>query len=589
MTRLSSSFFFTLREAPAEAVAVSHKLLLRAGFIRPLAGTAGLYAYGPLMQRVLQKVGRIVREEMDATGAQEALFCQLQPAEIWKESGRWTVYTQDGTMFTLKDGQGEQAREYGLGPTHEEAVCDFVRASLNSYKQLPFHLYQVQTKFRNEKRPRFGLMRGREFIMKDGYSFHATPESLDETYRAMYRAYTNMFRRCGLDFRAVEADSGAIGGSGSHEFMALCDIGEDTILYCDAAGYAANVEKAVSLVSDPEAIGPGSYAVKSTPGIRTVEQQAAMLGVPISRIVKNIVYVALYAEADPRPVLVSIRGDRHINETKLKNRLDCLDVRLADEAELAAWVEVKPGFVGPDAPIAGVIRLADRSVDGLTDFSTGCNQDDVQCVWANWGENGLVLPEVADLDTAQAGDHCHLAPEATLQSARGVELGHIFKLGTKYSRPMQVLFADEAGELQPALMGCYGVGVSRLPAAVVEQSHDNDGILWPIAIAPYQVVLVPANVAVEAQRQAAEELYRSLTAAGIDTLLDDRPERAGVKFKDADLIGIPLRVTLGRDLEAGLVEIKVRGGGAAEKVPLAEALAQIKGLIERLNSAQHSR
>ncbi len=581
MTRLASSFFFTLREAPAEAVAVSHQLLLRGGFIRPLAGTAGLYTYGPLMQRVLQKVSRIVREEMNATGAQEALFPQLQPSEIWKESGRWTVYTQDGTMFTLKDGQGEQAREYGLGPTHEEAVCDFVRTGLKSYRQLPFHLYQVQTKFRNEKRPRFGLMRGREFIMKDGYSFHATPESLDETYQAMYRAYTNMFRRTGLNFRAVDADSGAIGGSGSQEFMALCDIGEDTILYCDAAGYAANAEKALSIPPAAEPIAPGSYAIKPTPGIRTVEEQAALLGVPVSRIVKNILYVALYVGGAEKPVLVSIRGDRQVNEVKLKNRLDCLDIRLASEAEIGRLVGVKPGFVGPDAQIPGAIKLVDRTVELLTNFSTGCNQDGVQCIYANWGEQNLQLSEVLDLDTAQAGDGCHLQPEMPLLSARGVELGHIFKLGTKYTRPMQVVFADEAGEAKPALMGCYGVGISRLAAALVEQSHDKDGIVWPLAVAPYSVIVVPANLQIDAQRLAAEELYGQLEAAGVEVLLDDRDERAGVKFKDADLIGIPLRVTIGRDLEQGLVEVKVRETGSVEKVPLVDALGYLKAQLDK--------
>ncbi|MBC7883429.1 MAG: proline--tRNA ligase [Anaerolineae bacterium] len=577
MTRLSKSFFFTLREAPAEAVAASHQLLLRAGYIRSLAGTAGLYAYGPLMQRVLQKVSKIVREEMNATGAQEALFAQLQPSEIWKESGRWTVYTQDGTMFTLKDGQGENAREYGLGPTHEEAVCDYVRSNLKSYKQMPFHLYQLQTKFRNEKRPRFGLMRGREFIMKDGYSFHATPESLNETYQDMYQAYTNMFTRCGLNFRPVEADSGAIGGSGSHEFMALCEIGEDTILYCDEAKYAANVEKALSIPPEPEAIAAGEYAVKPTPGIRTVEEQAKVLGVPISRIVKNIIYVALFAEeAKNYPVLVSIRGDRQVNETKLKNHLDCLDLRMATESELDGWLGLRPGFVGPNAKIPKVRYLADKTVATLTNFSTGCNQNDVQCVSANWGNNDLQLPETIDLDTAQAGDHCHLAPEAQLHSAKGVELGHIFKLGAKYSKPMGVMFAPESGELQPALMGCYGVGVSRLPAALVEQSHDKDGIIWPAAIAPYQVVLVPTTTDAN---EAAEKLYNELLSIGIEVILDDRDERAGVKFKDADLIGIPLRVTLGRDLAAGLVEVKVRKNGSVVKLPLAEVVVYLSNWL----------
>lgn len=587
MTRLSKSFFFTLREAPTEAVAVSHQLLLRAGYIRPLAGTAGLYAYGPFMERVLQKVSRIVREEMDATGAQAALFPQLQPAEIWKESGRWSVYTQDGTMFTLKDGPGPSAREFGLGPTHEEAVCDFVRDALKSYKQLPFQLYQIQTKFRNEKRPRFGLLRGREFLMKDGYSFHATPESLDVTYQDMYRAYTQMFTRTGLDFRAVEADSGAIGGSGSHEFMALCEIGEDTILYCDAAGYAANVEKALSIPPAPEPIEPGTYRIVPTAGIRTVEEQATRLNISVSRIVKNILYVALYTEeAKNHPVLVSIRGDRQVNETKLKNHLDCLDLRLATEAELDTWVGLRPGFLGPDAAIPGVRRLADRTVADLADFSTGSNQNDLQCIYAGWGSHGLVLPEVVDLDTALAGDRCHLAPEAVLESTRGIELGHIFKLGTRYTRPMGVQFQDENSELKPAIMGCYGVGISRLPAALVEQSHDKDGIIWPMAIAPYQVILAPTT---PAANEAADQLYAALQTAGVEVLLDDRDERAGVKFKDADLLGIPLRVTLGRDLQQGQVEVKERQSGAVEKVALPDCVTDLQARIDRLSRKAESR
>jgi prolyl-tRNA synthetase len=572
MTRLSESFFFTLREEPAEAVAISHRLLLRAGYIRPLAGTAGLYTYGPLCLRVLEKIQGIVREEMDATGAQECLFPQMHPSEIWQESGRWAVYTSDGTMFTVSDG----TREYGLGPTHEEAVCDFVRGALSSYRQLPFQLYQIQTKFRNEKRPRFGLMRGREFIMKDGYSFHDSDESLDKTYWRMHQAYIQIFKRIGLNFRPVEADSGAIGGSGSHEFMALADIGEDTILYCDQANYAANVEKALSI--PPRAVvSAGDFQKVATPEIKTVEEQATLLKVDLTQIVKNVLYMITFAKGGTKPCLVSIRGDRQVNETKLKNHLDALELRMATDEELLDLTGLKPGYLAPDVAIEKCIRRADKTVESLAHFSTGANENGYQVVNAEWGVH-YPLPQAVDLDTAQEGDFCHLAPEATLKSARGIELGHIFKLGTKYSKPMKVEFSDEKGKLQPVIMGCYGLGVSRVPAAVIEQHewHDEAGLIWPTAIAPYTVLLVPANVTEEAQRACAEKLYQELTNQGIETLLDDRDERAGIKFKDADLIGIPYRVTIGRDLKDGLVEIKDRKSGALYKVAPDQAFNFLK-------------
>jgi prolyl-tRNA synthetase len=582
MTRLSESFFFTLREEPAEAVAISHRLLLRAGYIRPLAGTAGLYTYGPLCLRVLEKIQGIVRSEMDATGAQECLFPQMHPAEIWQESGRWAVYTSDGTMFTVSDG----AREYGLGPTHEEAVCDFVRGALSSYRQLPFQLYQIQTKFRNEKRPRFGLMRGREFIMKDGYSFHDSDESLDKTYWRMHQAYNQMFTRIGLNFRPVEADSGAIGGAGSHEFMALADIGEDTILYCDQADYAANVEKALSI--PPAAIvqeNPGAFQKIATPNIKTVEEQAQLLKIDRTQIVKNVLYLITFAKGGTKPCLVSIRGDRQVNETKLKNHLDALDLKMATEEEVLDLTGLKPGYLAPDVAIEKCIRRADKTVQSLTYFSTGANENGYQVINARWSDQ-YPLPQVVDLDTAQEGDFCHLATEATLKSARGIELGHIFKLGTKYSKSMKVEFSDEKGKLQPVIMGCYGVGISRIPAAVIEQQewHDEAGLIWPPAIAPYSVIIVPANVTEEAQRTCAEKLYQELTSQGMDTLLDDRDERAGSKFKDADLIGIPYRVTIGRDLKDGLVEVKNRKSGELHKIAPEEVFKFLREKFSTIES-----
>jgi len=579
MTRLSGSFFFTLREEPAEAVAISHRLLLRAGYIRPVFGTAGLYTYGPLCLRVLEKIQGIVREEMDVTGAQECLLPQLHPAEMWQESGRWAVYTSDGTMFTVSDG----TREYGLGPTHEEAVCDFVRGTLSSYRQLPFQLYQIQTKFRNEKRPRFGLIRAREFIMKDGYSFHDSEGSLDKTYWQMHQAYTQIFKRIGLNFRPVEADSGAIGGSGSHEFMALADIGEDTILYCDQADYAANVEKALSL--PPDAIvneNPGDFQKVATPGIKTVEEQAKLLKIDLTQIVKNVLYMITFSKGGTKPCLVSIRGDRQVNETKLKNHLDALDLRMATEEEVLELTNLKPGYLAPDIAMEKCIRRADKTVEYLAYFSTGANENGYQVINAQWDVH-YPLPQVVDLDTAQEGDFCHLATDAPLMSARGIELGHIFKLGTKYSKSMKVEFSDEKGKLQPVIMGCYGLGISRVPAAVIEQNawHDEAGLIWPTAIAPYTVILVPANVTEEAQRTCAEKLYLELTSQGIETLLDDRDERAGIKFKDADLIGIPYRVTIGRDLKDGLVEIKNRKSGELHKIAPEKVF---KFLRERLST-----
>ncbi len=580
MTKLSQSFFVTQRDAPSDAVAISHKLLMRAGLIRPLGGTAGLYSYGPLLWRVLNKIQRIIREELDPLPAQECLLPQLHPAGIWQESGRWEVYLAEGLMFTLKDGTGDQARDFGLGPTHEEAICDFVRGSLTSYRQLPFTLYQIQTKFRNERRPRFGLVRGREFVMKDAYSFHSTAESLKTTYWAMYRAYTNIFQRCGLRFQAIEADSGAIGGSGSHEFMALADIGEDTILFCSAADYAANEEKARSLPPDAVLGEPQPKAKVATPAIHTVQEQAQLLKLDLTQIVKNLLYVASGINTE-FPVLVSIRADRRVNETKLKNHLDALDLRLASDQEVLHWTGVPVGFLGPDAVIKHpqAQRVVDLSAATLEYFSTGCNEQDLHWTGIQWLDYDLKFTPV-DVDTALAGDRCHLLPTEVLQSAKGIEVGHIFQLGIKYSRPMGVNFVDEQGTGQPAIMGCYGIGVSRLPAAIIEQSHDSEGMIWPMAIAPYHVYLAIPNIKDPDQRQAADQLYADLTQAGVEVLVDDRDERAGVKFKDSDLLGLPYRLTVGRDLKEGLVELQERRTKQVQKIPLTAVVGHLVGLVQ---------
>jgi prolyl-tRNA synthetase len=594
--RLSQMLFVTLREDPAEAEIPSHKLLLRAGYIRRIG--SGIYAYLPLMWRVLKKVTQIVREEMDATGAQECLLPQIQPAELWQESGRWDTYTKaEGIMFALKDRQG---RELGLGPTHEEVItavaCDMIR----SYRQLPVHLYQVQTKFRDEIRPRFGLMRGREFIMKDGYSFHTDVESLKETYGHMYQAYTNILRRSGLTFRAVEADSGAIGGSGSHEFMVLADAGEDEVLYTEDGQYAANVEKAVSL---PTEAVPSVFAqaeVKDTPNANTIEALCQQLGCDATAVVKNVLYQATFDNGKLVLVLVSIRGDQAVNEVKLNNELaklaerygakTVLSVAIADAETQQQWAttHLPVGYLGPDlgdnliqskANVAPqFLRLADPTAVALKNFVTGANVPHQHVVGANWGQS-LSLPTVVDVRKAVAGDRALHEPTQLLKTARGIEIGHIFQLGTKYSAALGATFTTEQGETSPLVMGCYGVGVSRLAQAAVEQSHDKDGIIWPVAIAPYHVIVVIPNLKEATQVEAAEKIYQDLNAAGIETLLDDRDERPGVKFKDSELIGIPYRVVTGRSLAQGKVEVVKRADKTATEIPITELVATLKAWI----------
>lgn len=597
--RLSQMLFVTLREDPVEAELPSHKLLLRGCFIRRLS--PGIYTYLPLLWRVLQKISEIVREEMNAIGAQECLLPQMQPAEIWRESGRWEVYTQaEGIMFALKDRQG---REQALGPTHEEVITLLARDLIRSYRQLPQTLYQIQTKFRDEIRPRFGLMRGREFIMKDAYSFHANEESLRQTYQDMYRAYSRILRRCGLEFRVVDADAGAIGGpsAASQEFMVLASAGEDEILYTPDGSYAANVEKAVS-IPPPAAESPyTAFQVLDTPGTETIEKLAAFLKISSTLIVKNVLYQALYDNGLRVAVLLSIRGDQEVNEVKLANHLSRLAERyqankllkltLADAEIQNSWQgdPIPVGYIAPDLPDSclgrqknlapQILRLADQTAALLQNFVTGGNQVGQHVVGANWGEQ-YPLPEVVDVRKAQAGDRCLLNPDQILETARGIEIGHIFQLGLKFSLPMRATFTDEQGSEQPLWMGCYGIGVSRLAQAAVEQSHDANGIIWPVAIAPYHVVVVVPNISDPEQMSVAEKLVQDLAAAGIETLWDDRDERAGVKFKDADLIGIPYRITTGRSLKQGKVELTERASGQATEIPIEEVVTTLKERIE---------
>ncbi len=595
--RLSQMLFATLREDPAEAEIPSHKLLLRAGYIRRIG--SGIYAYLPLMWRVLNKVSKIVREEMDATGAQECLLPQLQPAELWRESGRWDTYTKaEGIMFSLIDRQN---REMGLGPTHEEVITTVAKDTIRSYRQLPVHLYQLQTKFRDEIRPRFGLMRGREFIMKDGYSFHASEDSLKQTYKDMDRAYRNMLRRSGLAFRAVEADSGAIGGSGSQEFMVLAEAGEDEVLYTEDGNYAANVEKAVSSPPEAEPSPFESYEKRETPNTATIETLCKLLKCSPTQVVKNVLYQAVYDSGKTVLVLISIRGDQDVNDVKLQNELTKVADQFGANAVLALTVPdadaqskwaAKPlplGYIAPDLSDdyiaaskdvhAQFLRIIDSTAIDLTNFATGANETGYHVVGANWNKQFPLPKLVADVRKAKAGDRAVHDPSQTLHIARGIEVGHIFQLGTKYSRAMGATYTNEQGEEMPLVMGCYGVGVSRLAQAAVEQSYDKDGIIWPVAIAPYQVIICVPNMGDAKQKEAAEKLYGELNQAGIETLLDDRDERAGVKFKDADLIGIPYRVVTGRSLKNGKVELVERATHNSQDIAIEEVVPTLQQLI----------
>jgi prolyl-tRNA synthetase len=590
--RLSQMLLVTLRDDPADAEIPSHKLLLRAGYIRRIG--SGIYAYLPLMWRVLRKVSAIVREEMDATGALECLLPQLQPAELWQESGRWDTYRSEGIMFTLTD---RQDRALGLGPTHEEVITAVARDLIRSYRQLPVNLYQIQTKFRDEIRPRFGLMRGREFIMKDAYSFHSNEESLRDTYAAMDQAYRNIFRRCGLKFRAVQADSGAIGGSASQEFMILAEAGEDEILYTEDNHYAANVEKAESLPIEAVPSPFSSPEKRETPASATIERLCATLDCAPSHIVKTVLYQATYDTGKTLLVLACLRGDQQVNDVKLSNELNrrasdygaktLLALIVPDFDTQKKWSSraLPLGYIGPDLAddyiatsptvIGQFLRLADPTAIALTNFVAGANEKAFHRLGANWGTE-FPAPPIADLRTALAGDRAVHDPSQTLQTARGIEAGHIFQLGLKYSSAMNATFTDETGTTLPMWMGCYGIGVSRVAQAAVEQSHDKNGIIWPLELAPYHAIVVIPNIGDAEQVQVAESIYTALNQAGVEALLDDRDERAGVKFKDAELIGIPFRIVTGKSLKDGNVEVVKRSGGD----PMIVAIDQVVGLIQ---------
>lgn len=559
----------TLRETPAEAEVISHQLMLRAGMIRKAAG--GIYTYLPLAWRVLRKIETIVREEMDAKGGQELLMPIIQPAELWQETGRWDVYGDE--MFRLRDRHN---RNFCLGPTHEEMITSLVRFDVRSYRQLPLMLYQIQNKYRDEIRPRFGLMRGREFIMKDLYSFDRDEQGLDISYQKMYDAYTRVFTRCGLTFRAVEADSGAIGGSGSHEFMVIAESGEAAIAYCAACEYAANVEKAElkPIQQAPEA--PQPLMEEATPGAKTIDAVCAFLGVQPAQTIKTLAY-----QTEKGLVLALIRGDHAVNEIKLQNALNCLQLELAGEEALRSALGCEPGYIGP-VGVKNVTVVADATVMLMSNAVCGANRKDMHYLQVN-PQRDFQAAITTDIRLIQANDPCPHCGQP-VKTARGIEAGQVFKLFTKYSQSLQATFLDENGKEKPLMMGCYGIGVSRTMAAAIEQNNDEYGIIWPAAIAPYHAVIVPINSKDQAQLELAESVYSQLQTANIDPVLDDRNERAGVKFKDADLIGYPLRITVGpKTVNEQLLEVKIRKTGETSLLSLTDDyIATIKSMLAAL-------
>jgi prolyl-tRNA synthetase len=564
--RVSQFFLATLKEAPSDAEIVSHRLMLRAGLIRRLAG--GIYSWMPLGLRVVRKVEAIVREEMNRAGALEVFLPAVQPAEVWQESGRWEKYGPE--LLRLKD---RHKRDFVVGPTHEEVITDIARRELKSYRQLPVHFYQIQTKFRDEIRPRFGVMRGREFTMKDGYSFHADHEDLVREYRSMYDTYTRIFTRLGLKFRAVAADTGSIGGTGSHEFHVLADSGEDAIAYSTASDFAANVELAEALApAAPRPAAAQSMEKVPTPGKTRCEDVAALLSLPLERTVKAVAVMH-----EDRFVLLLIRGDQTLNEIKTQKLPEMDPFRFATDAEIVQHLGCAPGYIGPVGADARIRVIADRSVAAMADFVCGANEAGFHLTGVNWGRD-LPEPElVADIRNVVAGDPSPDG-EGLLAIQRGIEVGHIFQLRTKYSEAMKALYLDREGRQRPFEMGCYGIGVTRIVGAAIEQNNDAKGIVWPMPMAPFQLAIVPVGYHKSAAvREAADRLYEQCREAGIDVLLDDRDERPGVMFADMELVGIPCRVVVGeRGLRDGRIEFQGRRDAEAQSAGLADALPFIQ-------------
>ncbi len=587
--RMSQSLIPTLKEAPSEAEVPSHVFMVRGGYLRKVA--AGIYSFLPLGWRVVKKVEKIIREELDRAGCSEVFLPAVIPAELWQESGRWEKY--GAQLLRFKDRKGG---DFVIGPTHEEVICALVRDDVRSWRQLPLNLYQIQTKFRDELRPRAGLMRGREFIMKDGYSFHVDEADTQREYKKMYDTYSRIFTRCGLAFRAVEADTGNIGGSSSHEFQVLTETGEDALVACDTCDYAANVEQAVSRSpadrvgevglspTEPVAGGsgnpprvPGKTVTKvATPGKHTIAEVSAFFGVPPDKLVKTLIYLA-----NGKPVAVMVRGDRDVNEIKLGKALGADALALAGDAAVKEVTGAPVGFAGPVGLKMPVPIYLDVEVASLSDFVVGANEDEAHLTGVNV-DRDFKPTAVGDYRTAAAGDACARCDQGHLKAYRGIEVGQVFFLGTKYSKPMKVTFLDQDGVEKPAVMGTYGIGVTRIVASAIEQNHDKDGIIWPVPLAPFEVAVLALQHDDQAVMATAQRIYDELTAAGIEVLYDDRDERAGVKFKDADLIGIPFRIAVGKKgVAEGIVELKRRNAAEVRKLKTDEATKVVAAEVQK--------
>jgi prolyl-tRNA synthetase len=561
--RMSQTLIPTLKEAPSEAEVPSHVFMVRGGYLRKVA--AGIYSFLPLGWKVIKKAEKIIREEMDRAGASEVFLPAVIPAELWQESGRWDLY--GAQLLRFKDRKGG---DFVIGPTHEEVVCALVRSDVRSWRQLPLNLYQIQTKFRDELRPRAGLMRGREFIMKDAYSFHVDENDAQREYKKMYEAYQRIFTRCSLAFRAVEADTGNIGGSLSHEFQVLTETGEDAIVACDACDYAANVEQAVARAPGPAPKAAEQLKKVATPGQHTIAEVSAFLEQPAAKLVKTLIYLV-----DGQPVAVLVRGDREVNEIKLRRALEADEILLANDATVREVTGAPVGFAGPVALKTPVPIYCDLEVQALCDFVVGANAADAHLTGVNVDVD-FKATAFGDYRMAAGGDGCARCADGHLHAYRGIEVGQVFFLGTKYSKPMGVTFLDVDGQEKPAQMGCYGIGVTRIVAAAIEQNHDKDGIIWPVPLAPYEVAVLELQQDDDNVIATSKRLYEELLSAGIDVLYDDRDERAGVKFKDADLIGIPFRLAIGKKgVAEGVVELKRRNGTEVRKIRIADAAALV--------------